>query len=203
MNVKLPDLILSSPSVRTEETLNIVLGEWMLGAESQKYTKVRLRFKSASEEQHEKLSEKLVENNVKIQYSDALYSLSDEGYLHHLVAVLRDSSQFNKGNEPRRVLIVGHNPAMEDLLNYLSTRRLKLANASLDTSYRHFAPGQFYEICFPGLKSWVDFEQTTTKGIVSLLLPLRKRAMLRQQKRERTTAFQAEVDRDNGCSRIS
>lgn len=165
MNVKLPDLILSSPSVRTEETLNIVLGEWMLGAESQKNTKVKLRFKSASKEQHEKLNEKLVENNVKIQYSDALYSLSDEGYLHHLVAVLRDNSQFNKGNQPGRVLIVGHNPAIEDLLNYLS-------NATLDTSHRHFAPGQFYEICFPDLESWADLEQTTVKGIISLLLPL-------------------------------
>lgn len=177
MNVKLPDLILSSPSVRTEETLNIVMGEWILGAESHKYPKFSLHFKGESEKQHDELNEKLEENNVKIQYSDALYSLSDEGYLHHLVAVLRNSSHFNQSYEPVRVLIVGHNPAMEELLNYLLPRRLNLADATLDNSHRHFAPGQFYEICFPGLGSWGDLEQTTMKdriGILSLLLPLHK-----------------------------
>eukprot|EP00804_Cyclotella_cryptica_P019835 CCRYP_017027-RA/>CCRYP_017027-RA protein AED:0.38 eAED:0.38 QI:0/-1/0/1/-1/1/1/0/321 len=177
LNVKLPDLILSSPSVRTEETLNIVLGEWILGAEAEKHPKARLHFKSPSEEQKEKLNEKLVENNINIQYSDALYSLSDEGYLHHLVAVLRHISHFNEGDEPIRVLIVGHNPAIEDLLNYLSPRRISLEGSTLDTSHRHFAPGQFYEICFPYLRSWGELQQTAVRertGIVSLLLPFHK-----------------------------
>ncbi|KAL7543972.1 hypothetical protein ACHAXR_013467 [Thalassiosira sp. AJA248-18] len=54
-------------------------------------------------------------------YDQTLYDLSDVGYLNHLIDVLSEHDD-NEQNEWRRVLVVGHNPAMESLLNDLLER---------------------------------------------------------------------------------
>lgn len=173
-NVKLPELVFSSSSVRTMETLNIVLGEWFFGAESHMHENAKVYFKSKSKNQHKMLNKALEENMVKIQYSDELYTLSDGGYLQYLVAALKHYEQVNSGNEPSSVMVVGHNPAIEDLLNDLSPRRLSSTGATLDTWRRDFTAGRLYEICFPRLKSWEELKQTDSEqrlGVVSLVLP--------------------------------
>ena len=162
MNSKLPDLILSSPSIRTEETLNIVLGEWILGAAFHDHkTSKKFNLKMISQGKHKKLNAKLKENNVGVEYVDALYTLSDQGYLQHFTTMMNNEHHLN--SKQNRVLIVGHNPAMEKMLNELSP-----------LSQQHFFPGELYEICFPGLASWADLKKTPEDkrlGTVSLILP--------------------------------
>lgn len=157
MSVKLPDLILSSPSIRTEETLNIVLGEWILGADAHDHQKAKkLNVKVLSRQQHKKLNKKLKEKRIGVQYVDALYTLADSGYLPHLASMIDHSSP---DNEPNRILIVGHNPAMEKILNEITSAQ------------QHFAPGHLHDICFPGLKVWNDLELQKAGGVPSLVFP--------------------------------
>ena len=161
INLKLPDLILSSPSIRTEETLNIVLGEWILGAAFHDHrASKKLSLKMISQGKHKRLNAKLKEKNVGIEYVDALYTLSDNGYLQHFTTLMSNDNHINSNQN--RVLIVGHNPAMEKMLNELSP-----------LSRHHFFPGQLYDICFPGLGSWAELEKASEEkrlGIVSLTL---------------------------------
>jgi phosphohistidine phosphatase SixA len=102
----------------------------------------------------------LSKKDIDVLYVDELYTLADDNYLQHLKAMLNH-------NEPERVMIVGHNPAMELLLN-------EVTPATKQT----FLPGQFYEICFPGLGSWSDLEQAVKEqrlGAVSFVLPHAKK----------------------------
>lgn len=131
MKLKLPELILSSPSIRTEETLNIVLGEWILGADAHDHRKVKkLSVKVLGKQHHDKLNKKLREEHIGVSYIDELYT--NQGYLSLLAYMINHGSQ---GNDPNRVLVVGHNPAMEKLLNEITPY-----------TQPHFTPGQFYEM---------------------------------------------------------
>ena len=102
-DVDLPNVILASPSMRTRETLNLVLVAW---------TK-RISF-----------------DESKILYSKSWYDLSEEGYFNHLVHVLSEEEDITEGDESDgsslnyipnvdTIMIVGHNPAIEKLLNKL------------------------------------------------------------------------------------
>jgi phosphohistidine phosphatase SixA len=163
MNLKLPELVLSSPSIRTEETLNIVLGEWTLGSLSHDHKNAKkINIKNLSRQHNKKLNMKLKEMNVGVQYLDALYALSDEGYLPHLATMIDRSAH---GGSPNRVLIVGHNPAMEKLLNEVTP-----------TAQQQFSAGGFFDICFPGLSAWNDLNQAghQKSAVTSLVLPREK-----------------------------
>jgi phosphohistidine phosphatase SixA len=158
MNLKLPELVLSSPSTRTEETLNIVLGEWILGSLSHDHKNAKeINVKNLSRQHtNKKLETKLKEKKVEVQYLDVLYTSADEGYMPHL------TSMIEHGGSPNRVLIVGHNPAIEKLLNGVTS-----------TAQQQFAAGQLYDICFPGLSTWNDLNQAGLQksGVTSLVLP--------------------------------
>lgn len=155
-NLKLPELVLCSPSIRTEETFNIVLGEWILGAGAHDHQNVKkkLNVKTLSKQKHDRLIKKLKENNVGVSYVDELYKLANGGYLEYLEAMLSHSSHLNDD----RIMVVGHNPAMEKVLNKITS-----------FTHQHFAPGQFYEVCFPDLVSWSDLKQA--EGYVGGVLP--------------------------------
>lgn len=161
MNMELPELILSSPSIRSEETLNLVLGEWLLGEVYHHHLKgKRNKLKIISNGKHHKLIKALEDNHVEVRYEDALYKLSDKGYLPHLANMISTSHS----SEPNRVMIVGHNPAIEHLLNQVTS----------SSHQQTFESGEIYEICFPGLVSWNDLAEQRV-GAISIALNLRKR----------------------------
>jgi hypothetical protein len=76
LNVEFPDLILSSPSVRTRETLDIVYGGWLGLRGGKNYLQQHYHY--------------LHEKQLTI-YDQALYDLSDVAYLNHLINVFRES----------------------------------------------------------------------------------------------------------------
>jgi phosphohistidine phosphatase len=132
----LPEVIFSSSSVRTKETLDTVLSEWM-GKGSKKR---RHKYKKS------------------IRFDEMWYDLSDEGYLDTLITMLSDDSI-------NRVMVVGHNPAMEMLLNDLAP----LSDASL----RKYSPGQLYQICLSGVTSWKQVAKDY-HGQIVLKLPMER-----------------------------
>eukprot|EP00956_Cyclotella_meneghiniana_P008626 scaffold11749_cov77-Cyclotella_meneghiniana.AAC.5 len=159
MKMKLPNLILSSPSIRSEETLNLVLGEWLLGEVYHHHLQgKRNKLKIISNGKHHKLIKALEDNHVEVRYEDGLYKLSDKGYLPQLANMIGTSHSI----EPNRVMIVGHNPAIEELLNQVTS----------SSHQQTFEPGEIYEICLPGLVSWNDLAEQRV-GAVSIALNLK------------------------------
>ena len=169
MNVALPEIILVSPSIRTRETLDIVMSEWIVFDETNKNCHGNNN------------------NNVKneatlkdsILYDDALYDLSDDGYLDRLVEVLNNGNvhgEFDDAasamiantsisvhgstfKEYSRAMIVGHNPAMENLLNGLTRLAKAVPSKTIRASpspspWWHYPPGNIFELCFPRLTHW-------------------------------------------------
>lgn len=140
-HVALPELIVSSPSKRTRQTLTIVLGRWM-------------QTKSRQQE----------ENTPMIDFDDDLYALAfgdSGGYLGFV------RSHFATGDY-RRVMLVGHNPAMEQLVNALVLKVRDNDNNNVN-SHLMFPAGAFCEIEFPHyLKDWSKLEEG--EGELKLLL---------------------------------
>lgn len=133
LNVDFPDVVLSSPSVRTRETLDIVYDGWLGLRGGKNYLRQHYHY--------------LHEKQLTI-YDQALYDLSYVGYLNHLIDVLSEHDD-NEQNKWSRVLVVGHNPAMENLLHDL------LEHPSTDSfESRHFSPGSLYVLCFPNTTQW-------------------------------------------------
>ena len=113
------------------------------------------------------------------------YDFSDEGYFEHLVHVLSevenntegDASDSNLNGISKRIfsdvdtiMIVGHNPAIEKLLNKL------LLSSSNDKvkEWQHYSPGHFYAMRFPTLERWSDLRGYIREGMcgtVELHLP--------------------------------
>ena len=196
--VDLPDVILSSSSVRTKDTLNIVLEEWMLGGDSSssghrcssqsyrrgKFSKVRKRIsqsKGEEEDDHEILC-----CWCKILYSKSWYDLSNVGYLNHLVNMLSsdDDEQDNIFSNANTIMIVGHNPSMEKLLNDLTFSSSPLRNNNENAEqqqqqqqqqWQHYSPGHFYVVRFPPtLENWSDlgcYIERGGRGIIDMHLP--------------------------------
>lgn len=177
-HVDVPDVILASPSVRTRETLDIVLAAaaW------------RRKF--------------FDDESSKILYSKSWYDLSDEGYLNHLVHIMLSDDEeedINKeetsdqGNTSdhggssiatnntlpnhnifsnvNTIMIVGHNPAIERLLNDLLTSP---NDDKAKQEWHHYSPGHFYAVRFPTLERWSDlgaYIEEGRRGVVALHLP--------------------------------
>ena len=147
-DVDLPDLILASPSMRTRETLDLVMAAWT--------------------------KRTFDESNI-ILYSESWYDLSDEGYFNYLVHVLSEEEDASDGSSSNdapnyvdTVMIVGHNPAIEKLLN-------KLLFFSPNDQVQHYSPGHFYAVSFPTLERWSDLGEYIgekgRRGVVELHLP--------------------------------
>ena len=162
MNLYLPDVILSSPSVRTKETLNILMKEWIGWEEiGRRRTPHTISWKGLQE---------------RIKYDLELYNLADSGYLQYIVTLLMSDDIGGREMQlpPRRVMVVGHNPAMEDLLNNLATNS---SYFTAEISRFDFPPGGFFEFCFPKLASWNDLDSTSSRyhyGELVLHLPSEK-----------------------------
>jgi phosphohistidine phosphatase SixA len=167
--VDIPDVILASPSVRTRETLDIVLT-------------------AAAWERKQ-----FFVDDSKILYSKSWYDLSDEGYLNHLVHIMLSDEEEDIINKDETdhgssidtnntlpnhknifsnvniIMIVGHNPAIERLLNDL----LVSPNDTVK-QWNEFSPGHFYALRFHQLERWGDFGayiEGGGRGVVELHLP--------------------------------
>ena len=160
-DVDLPDIILASSSVRTRETLDLVMAAW----------------------------KKRTFDESKILYSKSWYDLSDEGYFNHLVDILSGDEDISdeealsgssSNDVPKQILsnvntimIVGHNPAIERLLNEL------ILSSPNDKAkeWQHYSPGHFYAVRFPTLERWSDLgggyiSEEGRRGVVELHLPV-------------------------------
>jgi len=159
-DVDLPDVILASSSVRTRETLDLVMAVW----------------------------KKRTFDESKILYSKSWYDLSDEGYFNHLVDILSGDEDISdeealsgssSNDVPKKILsnvntimIVGHNPAIEQLLNEL------ILSSTNDKAkeWQHYSPGHFYAVRFPTLERWSDLggyiSEEGRRGVVELHLPV-------------------------------
>ena len=124
----------------------------------------------------------------KILYSKSWYDLSDEGYFNHLVDMLSREEDIseeealsgsNSNYVPKQILsnvntimIVGHNPAIEQLLNEL------ILSSTNDKAkeWQHYSPGHFYAVRFPTLERWSDLggyiSEEGRRGVVELHLPV-------------------------------
>jgi len=159
-DVDLPDIILASSSVRTRETLALVMAAW----------KMRTFDES------------------KILYSKSWYDLSDEGYFNHLVDMLSGEEDIieekatggSTSNATSKhilsnvntIMIVGHNPAIERLLNEL----ILSSTSDKAKEWEHYFPGHFYAVRFPTLERWSDLgggyiSEEGRRGVVELHLP--------------------------------
>jgi len=113
-HVPAPDLILSSSSVRTCQTLHLI--------------------QKSGWAQH-----------VPVEYTEEWYTLlnddKDNVYLEHLREALA-------GRSTRRVMLVGHNMAMEELFH------------SLVEDHRKFNPGALADIRWRNFHNWTELGQT-------------------------------------------
>ena len=68
-------------------------------------------------------------------------------------------------------MIVGHNPAIEKLLNKL----LRSSPNDQVKEWQHYSPGHFYAVKFPMLERWSDLGgyigEKGRRGVVELHLP--------------------------------
>jgi len=143
-----PDLVLASGSARTRETLARALeateGRWMTSPGS-----------------------------VPIVYAGELYDLASvdgyEGYVRYL-AELSDVVNNRSSFVPhRRVMVVGHNPAVEDLYNWLLPP-LRSSKQRKGRRQRRFPTGGLADVDLKGLESWSDLDRQQGKGRIRAFL---------------------------------
>ena len=191
--IDLPDVILSSPSIRTKETLHILLQEWLRSSGSNS---------GAAMDEIER----------KTRFNMVWYDLSFGGYFNELISILgggiedsRDGRDDNKkldnvdeksstsstssyhaisdenDDTINTIMLVGHNPAVEILLNNLTTSSSSSSSSSSSMHHYHydFSPGHFYVIRFPQLQRWNDLGEYIIssggdrRGVIDLHLPLK------------------------------
>jgi len=120
-NIAPPQLILASPSLRTRQTLDLVLSNWIHNTSTSSATQ------------------------VATELDPDLYDLAfgDHGGYFEFIKKRLTHSQYH------RVMIVGHNPAMQQLANLILTDSAT-TNAQLPDSHKQamkkFPPGAFCEI---------------------------------------------------------
>jgi len=143
-----PDLVLASGSARTRETLARALeateGRWTTSPGS-----------------------------VPIVYAGELYDLASvdgyEGYVRYL-AELSDVVNNRSSFVPhRRVMVVGHNPAVEDLYNWLLPP-LRSSKQRKRRRQRRFPTGGLADVDLKGLESWSDLDRQQGKGRIRAFL---------------------------------